>query len=297
MTLISLLITLFLDRVVHAHREGRVAGWLRCYAARASRSLPASWSGVAAVLAVVLPPAIGVGVIQWLLAYWLFGVVYLVLAVAVLLYSLGPLDVADLSEDYIDARRAEDPERADWFYQQLAGEAPPSDPAEEGRTLAAAVLYQANDHLFATIFWFCVLGPAGALLYRVAAQLALAPSEHAGEAYTRSARFVCGVLGWIPARLIAFSYALTGRLDKALSAMGGGAYSNGDVVALNRQLLAKVGTAALRQAESPSGEIGEADQRSHDSAAAVAAARSLATRAAILWLAVIAVLTLVGWLA
>jgi len=296
MTLLSLLISLFLDRVLHIHREGRLACALRCYAAQAANALPSSWTGVAAVVFVVAPPVIAIGVIQWALAYWLFGVAYLVLAVVVLLWSLGPVDVADLSEDYVDASRAADPERIAWYYRELTGEAQPTDPSEEARQAARVVLYQAHDNIFATIFWFCVLGPAGAVLYRLAAQVALVPGEGVAASYQRSARFVCGVLGWIPTRLIAASYALTGRFGQALSAMRRRSDTNEDWLEHNRQLLGDVGTAALRERE-PDDSDGddEAGRRNTDRAVVVQAARSLATRAGVLWLAIIAVLTLMGW--
>jgi AmpE protein len=295
MTLLSVLISLLLDHLLHVHRESRVACAVRCYAAQASRALPASWTDVGAVLAVVAPPAIVVALVQWALAYWFVGIVYVAVAVVVLLFSLGPLDVADLSEDYIDAARADDPERADWYYAQLTGERAPADSGEEGRHLARAVLYLAHDHLFATLFWFCVLGPAGAVLYRLSAQLAFAPAEGTGEAYQRSARFVCGALGWIPARLIAFGYALTGRFDQALSAARGRGFVNGDLVEGNRGLLGDTGTAALRAGE-PAQAGSDGERRSSGKAATVGAARALAVRTGVFWLAVIAVLTLAGWL-
>jgi membrane protein required for beta-lactamase induction len=225
----------------------------------------------------------------------------MVLGVLVLLFSLGPLDVVNLAEDYVEADRLDDAERTRWYYEQLTGEEPPARPQEEGRRMAAAVLYQGHDNLFATVFWFCLLGPAGAVLYRVAAEAALAPGERmrGRPSLLRAAHFVAGVLGWIPARLIAFGYAMTGSFEEALGRFRHGFHTTEDLLDANRRLLVDTGTAALRQDEAfpeRDAETGpNEERRSARPGEVVDAARGLALRTAVLWLAVLALLTLGGW--
>ena len=81
-----------------------------------------------------------------------------------------------------------------------------------------AVLKQANTLVVAPIFWFLVLGPLGAMLQRLAAVL----DRLWGH---RSARFtefgwaaarLDDLLGWIPARITALSYAVMGSFEDAL---------------------------------------------------------------------------------
>jgi len=299
MTLITVLIGLFIDRITEMHRESRVSRWFGPVAETIATRLPADQSGVLAALAVVVPPALLVFLVQWLVLGWLFGLVAIAFGVVVLLLTLGPLDVSDILEDYIEARRADDTERSNWFYERFTGEQVPDTIQEEGRCMVEAVLVRAHDHVFATVFWFCLLGPAGAVLYRMAAEAALqpAPGIVARPALHRALRHVLGVLGWFPARLMAFGYAMTGSFEHALGRMRANTAAANDLLTANQWLLINTGTGALRgddelERDTPGSD---GDRRSHHPAAAADGARRLALRTGVLWLAALALLTLAGW--
>lgn len=297
MILIAVLITLALDRMLLWHRDSGLAGLFGFLIDFASTRLPERWTGVGGALAMLLPPVILVGLLQWLIAGWLFGLFSLVFSVAVLLFALGPLDIVNAVDDYLDARRADDSERSDYYYERIVGEKPaPGDGSSEGRRMVEVVLYQGHDHLFAVLFWFCILGPLGAVLYRMSAEAALRPPPGlaARPALGRAARHVAGVLGWAPARLLAFGYAMTGSFEAALRRFREGAPSGEDLLAANQDLLTATGSAALRTTEDDEEAVGQ--RRSDDAATVVEAARALVLRAGIFWLAVLALLTLAGWL-
>jgi membrane protein required for beta-lactamase induction len=230
---------------------------------------------------------------------WLFGLVAIALGVAVLLLTLGPLDVSDVLEDYIEARRADDTERSNWFYERFTGEHVPDSAEAEGRSIVEAVLVRTHDHVFATVFWFCLLGPAGAVLYRMAAEAALqpAPGIVARPALHRALRHVLGVLGWVPARLMAFGYAMTGSFEHALGRMRATNDAAVDLLTANQWLLINAGTGALRGDDELERDAPRADgdRRSHHPAASADGARRLALRTGVLWLAALALLTLAGW--
>jgi membrane protein required for beta-lactamase induction len=300
MTLITVLIGLFIDRITEMHRESRVSRWFGPVAETIATRLPADQSGVLAALAVVVPPALLMFAVQWLVNGWLFGLVAIALGVVVLLLTLGPLDVSDVLEDYIEARRADDTERSNWFYVRFTGEQVPDTIQEEGRCMVEAVLVRAHDHVFATVFWFCLLGPAGAVLYRMAAEAALqpAPGIVARPALHRALRHVLGALGWLPARLMAFGYAMTGSFEHALSRMRATTAAANDLLTANQWLLINTGTGALRgddelERDTPGSD---GDRRSHHPAAAADGARRLTLRTGVLWLAALALLTLAGWI-
>lgn len=301
MTLISLLVALGLDHVLFAHRDGPVPSWYGRITDALGLRLPIAWGGIGGVVAIVAPAVLAVVAVQWLISGLLFGLVTLLFGIVVLLFAFGPLDVIGLIEDYIDASARDDRERASWIYERITGGTLPDTPLEEGRNMVDAVLYQGHDNLFATIFWFCILGPAGAVLYRMVAEGALRPSPAlvARPALLRSYRHVLGLLGWIPARLVAFGYAMTGSFEEALQRLREGAVPAEDLLSANRVLLSGTGTASLRQTEtageSEEGEAPTAERRTTHPGEAVQSARALALRAAVFWLAILALLTLAGW--
>ncbi len=297
MTLISVLVALGLDRMLLAHRDSPVSGWFGHAVDTIAARLPSSWEGIVSAILVIAPPVAVVGVAQWLLHGWVYGLPALAFAILLLLFTLGPLDIVGLVDDYVDACDSEDRERAVWTYERVTGELPPESRRDEGRHMVESVLYQGHDNLFATVFWFCLLGPAGAILYRMVAEGALRPSPAliARPPLQRTFRHLLGLLGWIPARLTAFGYAMTGSFEEAVHRLREGAPPAEDLLAANRDLLRRTGTASLRREEEPVEQDTGGERRSSDPGPAVKQARALALRTAVFWLAALALLTLAGW--
>lgn len=140
-----------------------------------------------------------------------------VAALGVLLLMLGPPDLnAELEaakrrrlvagEDLVDD--------VDAPWHGLAGEADPGPPTGDAmldaqRGELAAVALAADVAWYQPLFWFFALGPVGAVLYRLCANLRhteLAPGVARAVAVAREA------LEWFPARLTAFALGLAGTL-------------------------------------------------------------------------------------
>ena len=88
---------------------------------------------------------------------------------------------------------------------------------------------------------------------------------------------------WVPARMLALGYALTGHFEGALQAYRNRPYEP-DIGLENDDVLINTGIGALRDFEST------------DELSSILAARNLVMRAIMVWIAVLAVMTLGGWL-
>lgn len=87
------------------------------------------------------------------------------------------------------------------------------------RAAVESVLENGNDAVFGTLFWFCLFGGAGAVLFRLANTLdAMWGYKDARRVYFGwAAARIDDVLGYVPARLTALTYALLGRTRSALA--------------------------------------------------------------------------------
>lgn len=179
------------------------------------RRMPALADSPVAVLVLTLAgPVLALLVVLALLdnIWWL----QLVVAVLVLLYTVGRGRFRRAVARYRKAR-----EETDWLTALAAYQATvaPQDLAEdlpaqedwEGLDVRMnrAIAYRGFERTFAVLFWFVLLGPAGALLYRLTT-LYQAGEDNELPAQDEAGRFLW-YLEWPAARLLGLSFALTGN--------------------------------------------------------------------------------------
>jgi len=105
------------------------------------------------------------------------------------------------------------------------------------------IFIAANRRIFGVVFWFIVLGPCGAVLYRaITLSSASFPKQDAAPELLQDARSIESVLDWIPVRILTCVFALGGHFVKVFSC-----WRKQPVFGLemNEMLLAECGAAAL----------------------------------------------------
>jgi AmpE protein len=150
-----------------------------------------------------------------------------VFAVVVLLFCLGPRDLGKEVDDYCQALQAQNQDDIREIAHELLERWP--EPGEIAPDIETAIYAQANNRIFGVVFWFVMLGPSGAWLFRV---LDLMRHHATQQIQTLKAtggdielpRIMQAVLllhffiAWIPGRLLATGYMLAGHYDGAVAA-------------------------------------------------------------------------------
>ncbi len=300
MNLIALLIGLLIERLATQWFHWRRMRWLdriidRGFAvAERVPSWPVLVPIILLAILLVLPPFVVIIALGGTLA----GFAYLLLAIILLFFSFGPHDIGEDVDDYCDALKSENDEDILHAANAIVEGDVPEDPLARIRRVEESVCVQANNRLFAVIFWFILLGPLAAWAYRVTdlirrrAVFTASRSEPDEEQAARvrdAAETLHGWLAWIPARLTALGYATAGHFDEAIAAMRAPSEEHGASTSEhNEKLLARVGVAALSLQEEPD------ETSTARGIRGAAAARRLVFRQLMIWTVVIALMTLYG---
>ena len=233
MNLIALLIGLVIERLATQLFHWRRMRWMdRIIDAGFSQARRvATWPAIIPVILLAILLVLPVFAIIWFLGDTLAGFTYLLLAIVVLFFSLGPRDIGEEVGAYCKALEEDEPELIHNAAKAIVEGDVPEDVRERTSCVEAAVCVQANNRLFAVVFWFVVLGPFGPLgawAYRVTDMIrrravfnaARDDEPDANAASIRdAAEMLHGWLAWIPARLTAIGYAAAGHMDDALAAL------------------------------------------------------------------------------
>lgn len=256
------------------------------------------WHGPFGLALALLPVLALVGALQWMLDGHALGLPSLLLGVAVLFHAWGPRNLdqdveAVLDADTGDARRAA---AARLWPPVSRDQARVDSPALVGAVFACALR-----RWFAVLLWFLLLGPVGALGYRLVA--IVAEDTVAASLPPRmvdGARALLAVLDWPVAQLMTLSLALVGNFEDVALAwrQAGGARPGAGT-----GFLAAAGRASVRggiadEAEDYAGAgvaSGSALVRELGPMPELREAMGLVWRALVLWLALLALCVVAGW--
>lgn len=265
MTLLSILSCLILERWQTLYNFTRQPGWLLNYAFFIQKHVKTaavirSWPGF---LILILPIFIFVGLIQLGLNHLFYGIPGWFFNTLILLLCLDPHQIyAVLFQVWKDAPVISSVDNA-------------GAPVKTVQCDVGLQLTLFNQEIFAVLFWFCLFGGVGAIVYRAInvwrINAILADSEL--NPYFSLLTTLNMWLDWLPVKLLTLSFALAGDFMAAFHVW---IARFKHTPSQNDGLLKDVGTAALK----------------HYKPITATVVQELAVRSLIIWLAILALMTI-----
>ncbi len=218
----ALIAALMLEQFRPLGPHNRIYGWCARYADFLQRrfNAGASYQGVIAWLAAILPALIVAGAVYYFLHKlhpflgWLWNV-------AVLYLTMGFRQFSHIFTRIHKALREGDLQQA----RELLGEWRSENTAQFSTNEIVRVVIEeglvcSHRYVFGVIFWFVVLpGPLGAVLYRFASILSTKWDSRDNPQLTVFGKFavqIFNTIDWLPVRLTAIGFAIVGDFEDAV---------------------------------------------------------------------------------
>jgi len=193
-------------------------GWFMPYLRYMHRYFPKSPFG--AIAAAVLPVTIAVILADYLLAGWLYGFLSLLLNIFILIYCFGPQSLWADSFSSINTLKEGDiqfgAEKLNLAFNAISA----NDIQAQHHSLLNSIFIAADRRVFAVVFWFVLLGPAGAILYRMIALPFDVHKKNVPEeqlVMARSLEQIEAIMNWLPARIFSLLLALGGHFKQVFA--------------------------------------------------------------------------------
>ena len=292
MTLLAVIMALIIEKLAPSLLRFRRYEWihqLKSWVSATTKSID-NWNATYNLTIVILLPVLLVALIHYELfrAGALLGFLF---GVLILVYTLGPKGIFMFIQQAEELSQHQDSSSLRAIATDLINDALPDEESEICERVKKELLIRNNVAITGIFFWFALLGPMGAILYRISHILhnARADEEDAQTDFKQAAESLFAILNWIPTHLTALSYAITGSFVDALQHWRSNRIVNKIQshlsTAAQDNLLISVGLGSLQMI----------DKSEPASLPGVLAVIDLAKRSVILWLTVLAILTLAGW--
>jgi len=290
MALLAIIFSLILEKFIYSIHKLRRIDWFINFTKFIYTKFSdlKYWNDTFNVLVIIMVPVFTTAYIQYeldkLLAFFSF-----LFSIFILIVCIGPKDYQHIAHQFLDARERGDEDGAQDLAKELLQGSVPENDSDLIREINKVVLIEANERLFAVLFWFVLSGgPIGAVLYRLTSALREYTHEEVENIrpeFVLVSRLLYFILNWVPARLTAFSYAIIGSFVDAINQWKTHkSHESMDPEGCDA-LLTYMGFGALNI-------DADKDVFTVDSIHAVL---QLAKRSFFVWLTVLAIATLAGW--
>lgn len=287
MTLLGILIGLALEYFIGGFEQIRKFDWFDKYShwLELKCNRHAFWDGPVGVLMTLAIPLVLLIVLISVLNQ-IFITLGFLFAVFIFIYSLDT-ETGRLLQSYIEAYESDKEDSISEIREQLIDSEQMDE--EDETVLLKSLFVQSHHRIFGTIFWFIVLGAVGALLFNLVNRMTARFHDiHGG--YAEAIRHLHGILIWPSARLLAIGFALGGSLVDALEAwreVKGHTFDNSEML---------IGNSGLGAIQYQRYEIENEEEERDISLNYLQEVQALINRTLIVWLTLLGLLTLGGWL-
>lgn len=156
-----------------------------------------------------LIPSMVVGIVYQTLVntHILFGMLF---SIIVVVYCMGPKSLLDKIQKFLEAHEKGDQLEARELSRAILDGYPVENESDMLKMINKTALIATNNQILGVFFWFVVLGPIGALLYRLSDTLLRSTHADESEDYFQTTQLLYTILNWIPSHITSLIYAVTG---------------------------------------------------------------------------------------
>jgi membrane protein required for beta-lactamase induction len=292
MTLIIILLSLGLERFLKASTIFWSFNWLKPYLGFFNQHLTDSWFDRSwqGLILMLLPILLIVFLIGQLVAPWYYDIGDFIFKTLILIYCFGPGSYYPNRQKYFAGVNGSDQEsqliRLEKFVSATSAGEMTLDTSNP-QAVSSVIYVAANRQIVAVIFWFIILGPVGAVLFRMTDMvyqiIHKTPDSLDIESEALTLR---QLLEWIPARILSFAYMLVGNFHDVIKIWISYFWRG---LSTNDVMLSACGVAAMQNISTPEDEHA-------DTGAQIQFAFKMVDHAIIVLLALIAVFSLGYWI-
>ena len=289
MSLLSVIFALIAETLISSLSEVRRFDFIFRYVSWLRAKLPTFSFQTGSVSLVIVVGGVLFSV--WLVSAMLANVLSLfgfIFGIVVLVFMIGPRDLDEDVQNINTAFENKDYQAANEYASNLCGRTISEPPMQLAQTVKEEVFLQANTRLLGVFFWFILLGPVGAVLFRLSCLLKENEIDNNDE-FAEAAQDLYKIIIWLPARICVLSYAVAGSFVDTMS------YWNGvsDLwLRDSEEFIVVSGVGSLRYEQ-------RTDSTQHDDepdTLGIQHSLSLVKRAVIVWVVLLGLLTVTGWL-